>query len=122
MNNTDCFNALSLGDKNQIPVADLNGNVKFINMQDILSPIQEKWMFAIIITSFFLLIYVLYNSFVRNPRKFDVAEAYGVDPIIQPKRVFDRESIDSIMDELAIIPVVYLFIISITYYTGFKGV
>lgn len=118
----ESFNNFTLANQNEFVIRDLNGNMRIIDMQDILSPIQEKWMLAILVTSLFLCIYVLYNIFVRNPRKFDVSKAYGVQPIIAPKRMFAGESIDSMVDEWAIIPAVYLFIISITYYTGFAGV
>lgn len=102
------------------------GVVETINMQDILGGMQEKWMFAIIITSSFLLIYVLYNNFVRNPAPrvtlSYMYKKYGVKPIIEPKRRFLNDSLDSCMDEWALIPIVYLVIVSITYYTGFKGI
>lgn len=75
-----------------------------INMQDILSSLSYKWMAALLIMSIILFIYVMFKNFV----KFKPDSKY--------------KWIEKEMDMLVITPAVFILIICITFFTGFKGI
>ncbi len=103
-------------DKNLTYILNQQQHTNTINMQDVIGGLQEKYIFAILVCSAFLLIYVLWNNFVRSPKCRIKAEDYGVKFIIESKKAWHQE-----FDELAIMPGIFLFVIALTYYTGYEG-
>lgn len=76
---------------------------QIINMQDILANMQYRYMTILFLCSSFMLVYVLFNNFVHinpNSKYFWVVDS---------------------MHDWAIIPVISIFIICVTFFTGYKG-
>ena len=94
-----------------------------IEFQDILARMQWKYAVAILITGIFLLIYVLWNNFVRSPdSKIDIHYIHNnlkIEPIIESPR---SVMISQEFDMLAIMPALFLVIVGMSYFTGFEGV
>lgn len=75
-----------------------------IDMQDIVGNLQEKWMLAVALCSFYFFVYVMFNIFVDikpTSKNFWLVRA---------------------MHEWAVIPSCFLLILVITYFSGYKGV
>ena len=81
-----------------------NPAIKIINMHDIIGDLKYNWMLILFLCSAFLLLYVLFNNFVvvkETSKHFWIVKS---------------------MHEWAIIPVIFIFVICVTFFTGFKGI
>jgi len=78
------------------PMRSTSGQV--VSMQDIIGSHNEMYMLMILMSSIIMFLYVLYTNFVLNTR-FDILTRYKID-----------------VHELAIIPGIALFIISLSFF------
>ena len=79
-------------------------SVKIINMQDIIGDLKYSWMLALLLCTSYLLLYVLFNNFItvkQDSKHFWIVKA---------------------MHEWAIVPVIFIFIIGLTFFTGYEGI
>jgi len=73
-----------------------SGNI--VTIQEIIGSHNQMYMLFILLSSIILLLYVLYTNFILNTR-FDILTKYNID-----------------VHELAILPSIALFIISISFF------
>ncbi len=83
----------------------VNGGITTkIDMQDVLSGLQYKWMLALFAMSALLFIYVIFKNFV----------------VIRPDSKYAWINIE--MDMMALVPATFILIICLTFFLQFKGV
>ena len=92
-----------------------------VGIQDIIDQQMQSYALLMVILSSAILIYVLWNNFVRAPSKpkklkelLSTALDFGCDDGIDPSPKVKR--ISRALDEYLIIPAVLMFYITISYY------
>jgi len=101
-----------------------------INLQDIIGQQMQAYALLFVVLSFVLLLYVLWNNFVRSPsKKASIKEV--LNPENQVKGLFEQDigrepsmrvkKISRALDEYIIIPALALFYISFSYYVSIRG-
>jgi len=101
-----------------------------VGIQDIIGQQMQAYSLLMLILSFALLVYVLWNNFVRSPsHKKSITEfikdetsglnPFGCDDGIEPSNKVKR--ISRAMDEYIIIPALVMFYITLSYYFAIRG-
>ena len=90
-----------------------------VGIQDIIGHQMQSYALLMVILSFALLVYVMWNNFIRSPSKpkkiremlsIDFGCDEGLEPSLKVKRI------SRAMDEYLIIPALVMFYITISYY------
>lgn len=113
-------------DSNYIP----QNPVRVIGVDEIIGQQMKAYALLFVVLSFVILLYVLWNNFVRSPsKKRSIKEV--VNPENQVKGLFEQElgvepsdrvkKISRALDEYIIIPALALFYISLSYYLAIRG-
>ncbi len=92
-----------------------------IGIQDLINQQMANYALLMVVLSFVLLAYVLWNNFVRSPSKpkklnelIDDAMKFDCDEGIEPSPKVKK--ISRALDEYLIIPALVMFYITISYY------
>lgn len=98
-----------------------------IGIQDIIGQQMQSYSLLMVMLSFAILVYVLWNNFVRSPsKKKPIKDIIGnlkdglvCDEGLEPSTRVKK--ISRAMDEYIIIPALVMFYISINYYFAIRG-